>query len=130
MAQNPLIKRLLDAGVQFTEMTQSRAEAIVKDLVKAGEVQSEQAQKFVDDLVERSRKNTDKLIEAVRQEVQTQIANLGLATQDDIARIEKKLAAVGKPAKKAAAKKKPANKKPAKKTTAAKRSPAKKSAKK
>ncbi len=131
MAQNPLIKRLLDAGVQFTEMTQSRAEAIVKDLVKTGEVQSEQAQKFVDDLVARSRKNTDKFLEAVRQEVQTQVANLGLATQDDIARIEKKLAALGKPAaKKTAAAKTAAKKKtPAKKSTA-KRAATKKSAKK
>jgi len=131
MAQNPLIKRLLDAGVQFTEMTQSRAEAIVKDLVKTGEVQSEQAQKFVDDLVARSRKNTDKFLEAVRQEVQTQVANLGLATQDDIARIEKKLAAFGKPAaKKTAAAKTAAKKKtPAKKSTA-KRAATKKSAKK
>ena len=37
MAKNPLIKRYLDAGMAFTQMTQSRAEAIVKDLVKQGE---------------------------------------------------------------------------------------------
>lgn len=112
MAKNPLIKRFLDAGVQFTEMTQSRAEAIVKDLVKTGEVQGEQAQKFVDELVARSRKNTDKFVEAIRKEVQNQVTNLGLATQKDIARIEKKIAAA-KPAKKAVAKKS-ARKKPTK----------------
>ena len=118
MAQDPPIKRFLDAGVQFTEMTQSRAEAIVKDLVKAGEVQTEQAQKFVDDLVTRSRKNTDKLLEAVRKEVQQQVSNLGLATQDDIARLEKKIAAskpTKKSTKKKAGKKKASSKKTAKK---------------
>ena len=41
MAENPLIKRYLDAGMAFTQMTQARAEAIVKDLVKAGEVQAQ-----------------------------------------------------------------------------------------
>jgi polyhydroxyalkanoate synthesis regulator phasin len=116
MANNPPIKRFLDAGVQFTEMTQSRAEAIVKDLVKAGEVQAEQAQKFVDDLVARSRKNSERLREAVRKEVQNQVSNLGLATKEDIARIEKKIAASAKPAKKATKKKKAAKKKATKKT--------------
>lgn len=117
MAQNPTIKRFLDAGVAFTAMTQARAEAIVKDLVKAGEVQSEQAQKFVEDLVSRSRKNTDRLLEQVRKEVQQQITNLGVATQDDIARLEKKIAAASKPAAKKASRKKSA----AKKSTARKK---------
>ena len=111
MAQNPLIKRFLDAGVAFTAMTQARAEAIAKDLVKAGEVQSEQAQKFVEDLVARSRKNTDRLMDTVRKEVQSQVTNLGLATQDDIDRLEKKIAATSKPAAKKTSRKKASRKK-------------------
>lgn len=109
MAQNPLIKRYLDAGMAFTQMTQSRAEAIVKDLVKTGAVQAQRTEDLVNQLVERSRKNTDKLLEVVRKEVRDQIASLGLATKDDISRLEKKIAAT--PAKKAA------TKKPAKKST-------------
>ena len=108
MPQNDLLKRYLDAGMAFTAMTQSRAEAIIKDLVKAGEVQTEQAQKAVEELVDRSRKNSERLLETVRREVRQQISNLGLATQDDIARLERKIAAVSKspaPAKKTAAKK-------------------------
>lgn len=130
MAQNPLIKRYLDAGMAFTQMTQSRAEAIVKELVKAGEVQAQRTEELVSQLVERSRKNTDKLLEVVRKEVRDQIAGLGLATKDDIARLEKKLAA---PSKKSASKKstskKPASKKPASKKSGTKKSaPAKKRA--
>lgn len=125
MAQNPLIKRYLDAGMAFTQMTQSRAEAIVKELVKAGEVQAQRTEELVSQLVERSRKNTDKLLEVVRKEVRDQIAGLGLATKDDIARLEKKLAAPSKkPASKKPTSKKPASKKsaPAKKRAAAKKS--------
>lgn len=130
MAQNPLIKRYLDAGMAFTQMTQSRAEAIVKELVKAGEVQAQRTEELVSQLVERSRKNTDKLLEVVRKEVRDQIAGLGLATKDDIARLEKKLAAPSKkPASKKSTSKKPASKKsgtkksaPAKKRAAAKKS--------
>ena len=104
MAQNDLLKRLLDAGMTFTAMTQARAEDLIRDLVRAGEVQAEQAQGVVDELVDRSRRNSERLIDAVRSEIRQQVANLGLATKDDIDRLERKIADVSSraPAKKAA----------------------------
>ena len=48
MAQSNVLKKYLDAGVAFTGMTQTKAEALVKDLVKSGEVQTEQAQSAVE----------------------------------------------------------------------------------
>lgn len=92
MAQNDLLKRYLDAGMTFMTMTQARAEAIVDDLRKAGEVQAEQVQTAVNDLVERSRQNTDQLLDTIRREVREQVANLGLATTDDITRVEQGVA--------------------------------------
>ena len=69
MAQTDLLKKYLDAGLAFTQMTQQRAEAIVRDLVKAGEVQAEHAQQRRNELVDRSRKNTERLVEQIRREV-------------------------------------------------------------
>ena len=123
MPQNDLLKRYLDAGLAFTQMTRSRAEAIVKDLVKAGELQQKQAQKQVDDLLERSRKSTEQLLDVIRSEITSQLSSMGLATKDDIARLEAKIGASGpasapgttSPAKKAPAKKAIAKKAPAKK---------------
>lgn len=126
MAQNPLIKRYLDAGMAFTQMTQARAEAIVKELVKAGEVQAQRTEEVVNALVERSRKNTDKLLEVVRKEVRDQIAGLGLATKDDIARLESKLSQ--SPAKGASRKSTAKKKSAAKKRSGATKSAARKSA--
>jgi hypothetical protein len=63
MAQTDMLKRYLDAGIAFTKMTQERAEAIVRDLVGAGEVGADQATNVVQDLVERSRENTERLLE-------------------------------------------------------------------
>ena len=51
MAENDLLKRLLDAGAAFTQMTQSRAEEIVREFVRAGELQTEQAQSTVTELL-------------------------------------------------------------------------------
>lgn len=142
MAQNDIFKRYLDAGLAFTALTQARAEALVKDLVKAGEVQADQARDAVADLVERSRKNSEKLIETVRTEVRSQITGLGLVSKADLDNFEKRVAglfgAATKPAKaaaekaapaaKAATKKAPAAKKAAAKRPAAKKAPAKKQA--
>src|SRR5256885_4928355 len=125
MPQNDMLKRYLDAGMAFTQMTRDRAEAIVKDLVKAGEVQQKQTQKRVDELVERSRANTEQLLDIVRKEITAQLSAIGIATKDDIARLEAKIparpAAASKPASRpaAASKKSPAKKSPAKKAAAA-----------
>ena len=130
MAQNDLLKRYLDAGIHFTSLTQARAEALVKDLVKAGEVQADQARDAVTDLLERSRKSSESLLATIRKEVRAQITNLGLATQADLDRFEGRvqslLGQAAAPVKKAASKKAPAKKAPAKKKVA----PAKKAASK
>lgn len=87
-----MIKRYLDAGMAFTQMTQARAEAIVAELVRAGEVQAGRTEDLVGALVERSRRNTDRLLELVRKEVRSQIQSLGLATRSDVERLEAEVA--------------------------------------
>ena len=55
MSANSLIKRLLDAGMQFTEMSQEQAEKIVKELVKSGQARRKDSEKLVEELVSRGR---------------------------------------------------------------------------
>ena len=139
MADNPF-KRYLDAGIAFTALTQAKAQAIVEDLVSAGEVQTEQAQEFVSELVERSRQNTEKLVDTVRKEVGEQVKALGLVGQAEIQRLEKRIEGltgrtvptpsplVRQAADRAAKKAAPAKKAAAKKTAPAKKAAAKKAA--
>lgn len=130
MAASDPWKRYLDTGMELTNLTRERAEKIVKDFVKAGEVQREQAQQRVEDLLERSRKMSTALGETVRAEVTRQLTDLGLIPQsnkktstsaaktveDAVPQSGQKSAAT---TKSAAAKKAPGAKKAAKKTTAA-----------
>jgi polyhydroxyalkanoate synthesis regulator phasin len=119
MPENDLLKRLLDAGMTFAAMTQARAEDLVRDLVRAGEVQAEQAQTIIDELVDRSRRNSERLIDAVRAEIRQQMASLGLATKSDVERLERRIADVSaaRGSRKATSRKAPARK--ATKTTKA-----------
>jgi polyhydroxyalkanoate synthesis regulator phasin len=87
MAENDLLTRLLDAGMTFTALTQARAEELIRDLVRAGAVQAEQAQESVDELLARSRRNSERVLEAVRSEIDDQLGKLDLATRADLERL-------------------------------------------
>jgi len=76
MAQNDALKKYLDAGMAFTQLTRKRAEQVVKDLVAAGDLQRSQAKSTIEDLIERTRSNADLLSEQVRKEVESQLARL------------------------------------------------------
>jgi len=115
-------------------MTQERAEAIVRDLVRAGEIQSEQTTRFVQEILDQSRQNTERLLEIVRREIQEQVAALGLADREEVQALRdavNRLRCRAQPAtKKASGAKKTATKKAsgAKKTATKKASGAKKTA--
>jgi polyhydroxyalkanoate synthesis regulator phasin len=152
MATGDGFRKYVEAGAVLGQVTRARAEEIVRELVAAGEVQRNQAQRWVDDLVERSRKASELLTETVRSEVKNQLSAVGLKSVDDLAQqvaeILRRSAAAGRNAttsaagraantaskarkaatsvtKKASASRKKA---PAKKKAAAKKAPAKKAA--
>ena len=132
MAQTDMLKRYLDAGIAFTQLTQQKAEGIVRELVKAGEVQTNQAQARVQELLDRNRENIEALTQLIAAEVRSQLANVGVGKKPAA-----KKAAAPAPAAKAAPRKVPATRTAVKKTgTPAKKAvkktatPAKKAAKK
>ncbi len=138
MAQLDAIRKYLEAGMAFTQTTRARAEEVVTSLVRAGELQSEQTQQQVQELVDRSRENTERILNAVRTEVMDQLSTLGFATKADLAELERKVdrlkttratSSTTKKASKKTATKKTAAKKSAAKKSAAKKAPAKKTAK-
>jgi polyhydroxyalkanoate synthesis regulator phasin len=146
MSKKDAFRRYLDAGSTFTQITRTRAEELVQELVKSGALQRKEAKARVDELIERSRKSSEQLIQVVRDEVASQMSALGISSIEDLARQvatllnrstdlvrgQEKAAATTAPAKKAPAKKTAAKKAPAKKAAAtkapAKKAPAKKMA--
>ena len=126
MAEN-VVRKLLDSGLYFTDETQAKAEKLVKDLVKTGEVRRKDAEKTVQTLITRGKEVTDHVLSLVQAEVAKQLSRF----TDRVDVVEHRLEEVSQQlrmrAKKTAAKKTAAKKAPAKKT-AAKKAPAKKTA--
>jgi polyhydroxyalkanoate synthesis regulator phasin len=105
MAQIDIVQRFLDAGTDLTQMTQRNAERLVRSLVDAGDVQANQANRLVRDLVEQGKKNRERLVTLIEREVNSQIARMGLASQADVRRLEKKVSSLERATRKTAAKK-------------------------
>ena len=124
-ATNDLVKRLIDAGLSFTQMTQAKAEDIVKEMQEAGQLRMEEAQTTIQELIEAGRKNTEELARTVQREVSKQLENFGIDLSDLETRIDELARRVGlRPASgattaaAAAAAASPSKKSTAKKSTA------------
>ena len=132
MTEADPLRRYVEAGMALTQLTRTWAEAMVKDLVKAGDVQREHAQDRVEELVDRSRKGTELLVGVIRKEIANQLSAMGFATKDDLRQMEQRLAGTASGAKKATAGKDTAKKAAATKgaapSPAAKKAAAKKAA--
>lgn len=142
MPQSPDWKRVLETGMNFTEVHRSQAQKIAADLVSQGQLARDQLGAAVDEIVETSRRRSAELRKVVRAEVKRQLETLHLSgvvpfDLDDEPKLRTKRAsakksaptkAAKKPAKKAAKTAKKAAKKPAK--AAAKKAPSKSTAKK
>ena len=80
---------LFTSGV--AELTRHRAEQIVRDMVKSGEVRRDQAGSLVKTVMDLGRINRSEFIEMMRGEIRNQIAALGVATNRDVEHLERRV---------------------------------------
>jgi polyhydroxyalkanoate synthesis regulator phasin len=85
MASNERIKKYLDAGTVLGQVTRARAEEIVRELASAGDIQREQTQEWVDNLVERSRKTSEQILDLIRHEVSAQLSKIDATALETLA---------------------------------------------
>lgn len=85
------LRRVALFGSGVAELTRARAEQMVKDLVKRGDLGSKDARGMVRELLDRSKENRRELVALLRSEVEDQISNLGLATRRDVERLERRV---------------------------------------
>lgn len=72
-------------------MTMNRAEEFVRNWVRTGELRRDHAQSLVRDLVEWSMQNRKELTAFVRNEIESQLNSLGVASRRDLDRLERRI---------------------------------------
>ena len=85
------LRRYVDAVAGLTEITRDRAERIVTDLARRGEIRTKDIQKAARDLADRSARDRRELARLISKEIKRQIEALGLATRDDVGRLERRV---------------------------------------
>jgi polyhydroxyalkanoate synthesis regulator phasin len=82
MPRNDGYRKYLEAAAVLGEITRARAEELVRELMGTGGAQRAQAQQWVDELVGRSRRAAEDILELVRAEVSNQMQALGLDPEE------------------------------------------------
>jgi polyhydroxyalkanoate synthesis regulator phasin len=76
------IRRYVEAGREA--LTPKKAEELARALVHQGQAKADQAGRIARDLVEWSRKSSERLQKSIRHEVQKQMEKTGVATKDEV----------------------------------------------
>lgn len=88
---NKAWQKYLDMASGLTQVTQKRAESVVRSLVKQGEIATDRAEKAVDELLSRSESNRKAVASIVKSETDKAVGRLGLARKKDIDALERKI---------------------------------------
>ena len=86
MSENDGLRRYIEAGMALTQITRARAEEVVRELIRTGEIERNRAQEWAEDLVRTSRERSEALVATVRNEVRQQLKELGFTNIDDLAK--------------------------------------------
>ena len=78
-----ILKKTYLFGLGLASLTREKAEEIVDDLVKRGEVAEKDRSKVLDDVLHRVQEEQEKLFHTVRDFVKKTVHEMGLPTKDD-----------------------------------------------
>jgi polyhydroxyalkanoate synthesis regulator phasin len=78
-------RKYLDAAESLAQATRTRAEEFVREVVKIGQEDRDDAQDWVNEIVERTRTATEALLDVVRSEISNQLGALGIDSVEDLA---------------------------------------------
>jgi polyhydroxyalkanoate synthesis regulator phasin len=87
-------EQYLQALASLSDLTRAQAERVAGLLAKQGEVQSAQVGRVAEDMMRRTQKNREILTRLVQREVKRQLGVLGMATRDEVARLQQRVRAL------------------------------------
>jgi polyhydroxyalkanoate synthesis regulator phasin len=86
-----IIKKVFLAGLGAATLTREKAEDIIEELVKKGELSREEKPGVLNDLLKATEKHKDEMQNFVKEEVQKALKTLNIVTKEDIDSLEKRL---------------------------------------
>ena len=84
------------AGIGILSMTHEKAQKIVDELIRRGEVQKDEGKDWVESLVQRGDEERQSLRKLIHDEVKSTMDELGLVTKQDLQDLASKIETLGK----------------------------------
>ena len=91
-----LVKKMMELGLGLVGVTEKKIREVVAELIKRGEIKKEEAEKFIDNLVEKTEKDRKDLEKRLSRFIQKGIAKIPLATKSEVEELKKKIEALEK----------------------------------
>ncbi len=91
-----LFERSVLAGIGLLSMTHDKAQQIVDELIRRGEVQKDEAKDWVESLVQRGDEERQSLRKLIHDETKSTLDELDLVTKQDLQDLASKIETPGK----------------------------------
>lgn len=91
-----LIEKTLLAGVGALSLTQKKAEELAEELKEKLNLSEEKGRDLLDKLQGAAKENQEKLMSLAQEEVAAACERIGVVTQEEFAKLQKKVAALEK----------------------------------
>ena len=85
-----LLEKGLLAGLGLLSMTREKAEKVIDELSREGEVQKSEMKQWVDQLSDRGEEERQAMRKLIRDEMKKVLDDMGLATKEDIQKLVEK----------------------------------------
>lgn len=82
-----LIEKGFLAGIGLLSMTREKAEKVIDELSREGELQKSEVKQWVDKLSDRGEEERDALRKLIRDEMKKVLDEMGLVTKEDIQKL-------------------------------------------
>ena len=89
-----VMKKAIALGLGITAMSKEKAERLVEELVRKGEVKPGESQELLSRLLQRGEEERAELKTMVQEQLRAVLAELRVATKEDVERLEARLSAL------------------------------------
>lgn len=91
-----LFKKAISLGLGLTVVSKEKVEKVVDDLVKRGELAPDESKALVSRLIERGDEEQSQIKTFIQDQVKRVLSELDVPTENDIASLEQRIAALEK----------------------------------
>lgn len=91
MSMRDVLAKMLSLGLGIVAVSKEQVEKVVDELVKKGEMAPAEARRMVDEMLERGRKERERLGEVIRNQIRKSLTELDLVSREELLTLQQRI---------------------------------------